>query len=170
MTEGRVDSLEVQAETLAERYARLAQESPGRRGVDLGLRAVDLILSGVLLLLLSPVIVLVALSILATSGRPMLYRGERVGLGGRLFPMLQFRTLRPDAESRLRDYYGKELTAHTQAEVTRFGRWLRAAQLDELPQFWNVLLGDMSVVGPRPIRPTFFEELVRDIPQYWQRL
>jgi lipopolysaccharide/colanic/teichoic acid biosynthesis glycosyltransferase len=160
----------VHAETLAQRYARLAQEAPGRRGIDLVLRAVDLTLAASFLLLLAPLIALVAFVILATSGAPVLYRGERVGRGGHVFTMLKFRTLRPDAESRLHDYYGRELTERTRAEVTRFGRWLRVAQLDELPQLWNVLRGDMSVVGPRPIRPAFFEELVRDIPQYWQRL
>jgi lipopolysaccharide/colanic/teichoic acid biosynthesis glycosyltransferase len=123
-----------------------------------------------LLVLLSPVLALGALAILATSGTPLLYRGERVGRGGHVFTMFKFRTLRPDAETRLRDVYGKELTERTRAEVTRFGRWLRFAQLDELPQLWNVVRGDMSVVGPRPVRPAFFEELVREIPQYWQRL
>jgi lipopolysaccharide/colanic/teichoic acid biosynthesis glycosyltransferase len=160
----------VHAETLAQRYARLAQEAPGRRGIDLVLRAVDLTLAASFLLLLAPLIALVAFAILATSGAPVLYRGERVGRGGHVFTMLKFRTLRPDAESRLHHYYGRELTERTRAEVTRFGRWLRVAQLDELPQLWNVLRGDMSVVGPRPIRPSFFEELVHDIPQYWQRL
>jgi lipopolysaccharide/colanic/teichoic acid biosynthesis glycosyltransferase len=160
----------VQAETLEQRYARLAQEAPGRRGTDRSLRAADVVLASFFLVLLSPVVALVALGILVTSGRPVLYRGERVGLGGHVFTMLKFRTLRPDAESRLSDAYGKELTERTRAEVTRFGRWLRAAQLDELTQLWNVLRGDMSVVGPRPVRPAFFEELVRDIPEYWQRL
>jgi lipopolysaccharide/colanic/teichoic acid biosynthesis glycosyltransferase len=160
----------VHAETLAQRYARLAQEAPARRGIDLALRAVDLTLAASLLVLLAPVIALVALAILVTSGTPLFYRGERVGRGGDVFTMLKFRTLRPDAEARLRNYYGKELTERTRAEVTAFGRRLRFAQLDELPQLWNVLRGDMSVVGPRPVRPAFFEELARDIPQYWQRL
>ncbi|MFL5896548.1 MAG: sugar transferase, partial [Thermoleophilaceae bacterium] len=79
-------------------------------------------------------------------------------------------TLRPDAESRLGPYYGPQLTAQTASEVTRLGRILRATQLDELPQLLNVLKGDMSVVGPRPIRPVFFEALCEEIPAYWQRL
>jgi lipopolysaccharide/colanic/teichoic acid biosynthesis glycosyltransferase len=84
--------------------------------------------------------------------------------------MYKFRTLRPDAESRLGPYLGDELTRLTQSEVTLVGRVLRFTHFDELPQLWNVLRGDMSVVGPRPIRPAFFEELCEQIPQYWQRL
>jgi lipopolysaccharide/colanic/teichoic acid biosynthesis glycosyltransferase len=84
--------------------------------------------------------------------------------------MYKFRTLRPDAEQRLGPYLGPTLSKLTEDEVTAVGRVLRASQLDELPQLWNVLRGDMSVVGPRPIRPAFFEELCAQIPQYWQRL
>jgi lipopolysaccharide/colanic/teichoic acid biosynthesis glycosyltransferase len=160
----------VQAESLAQQYARLAQGAPGRRLVDVALRTLDVALSAFFLLLLLPVAALIALAITATSGRPLLYRGKRVGRGGRVFSMLKFRTLRRDAETRLGPYYGHELTRLTEAEVTALGRWLRAAQLDEIPQFWNVLRGDMSFVGPRPIRPAFFEQLTQEIPQYWQRL
>ncbi len=112
----------------------------------------------------------VAAAIRITSGAPVLYRGQRVGRAGRIFTMLKFRTLTPDAEARLGPYLGHELTRRTQGEVTRLGRVLRYMHLDELPQLWNVVRGDMSVVGPRPIRPAFFEELCEQIPQYWQRL
>jgi lipopolysaccharide/colanic/teichoic acid biosynthesis glycosyltransferase len=84
--------------------------------------------------------------------------------------MHKFRTLAPDAESRLGPYLGQELTRRTEGEVTAVGRVLRATYLDELPQLWNVLTGEMSMAGPRPIRPAFFEELCEHIPQYWQRL
>jgi lipopolysaccharide/colanic/teichoic acid biosynthesis glycosyltransferase len=84
--------------------------------------------------------------------------------------MLKFRTLKPDAESRLGPYLGEELVRRTEDEFTSLGKWLKATQLDEIPQFINVLRGDMSLVGPRPIRPVFFEELVHDLPAYWQRL
>jgi lipopolysaccharide/colanic/teichoic acid biosynthesis glycosyltransferase len=84
--------------------------------------------------------------------------------------MLKFRTLAPDAEDRLGPYLGPELTQLTQQEVSWVGRPLRASRLDELPQLYNVLLGQMSLVGPRPIRPTFFGELCEGIPEYWQRL
>src|SRR5438045_6859013 len=84
--------------------------------------------------------------------------------------MLKFRTLRRGAEARLGPYLGPELVARTRAETTRVGGWLKATQLDEIPQLWNVLRGDMSLVGPRPIRPVFFEELAHELPAYWQRL
>jgi lipopolysaccharide/colanic/teichoic acid biosynthesis glycosyltransferase len=156
-------------ESLAERYARLAQETP-RRNRDVALRALDVVLSAALLLLTLPLTAGIAAAILVTSGTPVLYRGERVGRGGRTFTMLKFRTLRPGAEERLGAYLGPELVERTRGEVTGLGRWLRASQLDELPQLWNVLAGDMSFVGPRPIRPRFFEELAAELPAYWQRL
>src|SRR4029079_1081671 len=101
-----------------------------------------------------PILALVTIVFLVTSGTPLFYRGLRVGRHGRIFHMFKFRTLKRDAESRLGPYYGQELSTRTAAEVTRLGRWLRASQLDEMPQLWNVLRGDMSIVGPRPIRPT----------------
>jgi lipopolysaccharide/colanic/teichoic acid biosynthesis glycosyltransferase len=157
-------------ESLAERYSQLARETPGRRSVDLGLRFLDILLAGLFLLVSLPLTVPIALALLVTSGLPLFYRGERVGRGGRVFTMLKFRTLRRGAEERLGPFLGPELVERTRAETTRIGRWLRATQLDEIPQFWNVLLGDMSLVGPRPIRPRFFEELANELPAYWQRL
>jgi lipopolysaccharide/colanic/teichoic acid biosynthesis glycosyltransferase len=112
----------------------------------------------------------IALLLLVTSGRPLFYRGERVGRGGHVFEMLKFRTLRRSAEERLGPYLGEELVRRTRAESTRIGGWLRGTQLDEIPQLVNVLRGDMSLVGPRPIRPIFFEELAEELPAYWQRL
>jgi lipopolysaccharide/colanic/teichoic acid biosynthesis glycosyltransferase len=157
-------------ESLAEQYARLSREVLQRRGVDVVLRTLDVVIAAFALLVFAPAFVVVAAAILATSGSPLLYRGLRVGRHGLIFHMYKFRTLRPDAETRLGPYYGKELSRRTRAEVTGLGRWLRASQLDEIPQLWNVLRGDMSLVGPRPIRPTFFEQLASEIPQYWQRL
>ena len=159
-----------EAEHLAERYARLARETPGRIGVDVAIRALDIALTALFALVALPIVVVITCVLLLTSGRPVFYRGERVGRGGRVFMMTKFRTLRPGAEQRLGHHLGPALVERTEAEVTKLGRWLRATQLDEIPQFWNVLIGDMSLVGPRPIRPRFFEELAADLPAYWQRL
>jgi lipopolysaccharide/colanic/teichoic acid biosynthesis glycosyltransferase len=133
------------------------------RGLDVGLSLLFLVVS-------LPLSLPISVAIVATDGLPLFYRGERVGRGGRVFTMLKFRTLRRGAEGRLGPYLGTELVERTKAEYTPIGGWLRATQLDEIPQFWNVLKGDMSLVGPRPIRPAFFEELCLEIPAYWQRL
>ena len=137
---------------------------------DIELRTLDILFSSVFLILLSPVALVIAGIMLVTSGRPVLYRGQRVGRGGHFFEMLKFRTLKPGAEERIGQYLGAELVRQTDVELTRVGRWLKASQLDEIPQLWNVLRGDMSFVGPRPIRPRFFTELAHDLPAYWQRL
>ena len=158
------------AESLAERYARMAHHGFAPRRVDGVVRVLDVAISLLSLVLLAPVILLLAAAVRLSSGTPVLYRGPRVGRAGRVFTMFKFRTLKPDAEARLGPYLGEELTRRTEAELTGVGRVLRASQLDELPQLWNVLKGEMTIVGPRPIRPPFFEELCRQIPQYWQRL
>jgi lipopolysaccharide/colanic/teichoic acid biosynthesis glycosyltransferase len=157
------------SDSFIQRFDALVQGTPKRR-VDFELRTLDVVFAAAFLLLLSPIAVLLAVTIAATSGLPLFYRGERVGKGGRTFTMLKFRTLRRGAEERLGHYLGPELVERTRAETTRIGRWLRATQLDEIPQLWNVLRGDMSLVGPRPIRPRFFEELAAEMPAYWQRL
>jgi lipopolysaccharide/colanic/teichoic acid biosynthesis glycosyltransferase len=156
-------------DTLVSGYTRLAAEAPRRR-IDSELRLLDVVLATLFGLLLAPVWIAIALLVLVTDGRPVLYRGERVGRAGRFFTILKFRTLRPDAEARLGPFLGEELVLRTEAEYTPLGRWLKASQLDEIPQLWNVLRGDMSFVGPRPIRPRFFSELAHDLPAYWQRL
>lgn len=138
--------------------------------MDRVLRALDVTISGLALLVLSPLLALTAAAIALSSGRPVLYHGARVGRCGDLFLMYKFRTLKPDAEKRLGPYLGEELSRRTEEEVTRIGRVLRRIHLDEVPQLWNVLRGDMAIVGPRPIRPAFFAELCEEIPEYWQRL
>ncbi len=165
----RMNATRERPQTLADEYARLVDETP-RRVTDPALRTLDLVLATLFLLLSLPLAVLITLGILATGGPPIFYRGERVGRGGRVFTMVKFRTLKRGAEQRIGAYLGPELVERTRPEYTRIGRWLRATQLDEIPQFWNVLKGDMSLVGPRPIRPRFFEELAADLPAYWQRL
>jgi lipopolysaccharide/colanic/teichoic acid biosynthesis glycosyltransferase len=156
-------------DTLVTGYTRLANDTPNRRK-DLALRTLDILFSSVFLILLSPIALAIAGLMLVSSGRPVLYRGQRVGRGGHFFEMLKFRTLKPGAEDRIGQYLGEELVRRTDVELTRMGRWLKRTQLDEIPQLWNVLRGDMSFVGPRPIRPRFFTELAHDLPAYWQRL
>jgi lipopolysaccharide/colanic/teichoic acid biosynthesis glycosyltransferase len=140
------------------------------RPVDSVLRTLDVLISGFALLVLSPLLALIAIAIAIRSGPPVFSHGARVGRAGRLFRMYKFRTLSPDAEERLGPYLGEELSRRTEEEVTRIGRLLRATHLDEVPQLWNVLRGEMAIVGPRPIRPAFFAELCEEIPEYWQRL
>jgi lipopolysaccharide/colanic/teichoic acid biosynthesis glycosyltransferase len=159
-----------EGETLAERYSRMAHEGWRPAGVDLALRGFDVVIAAGALLVLSPLLALVWAVVRLESRGPAVYRGLRVGKAGRVFTMFKFRTLRVDAETRLGPYLGAELTRLTEGETTRVGHRLRAAHLDELPQLLNVIAGDMSIVGPRPIRPAFFEQLCEEIPQYWQRL
>jgi lipopolysaccharide/colanic/teichoic acid biosynthesis glycosyltransferase len=162
-------TVQTPSDSFMERFTDLTQASP-RRGRDGVLRTLDLLFSSFFVLVTLPLTVPIALLLLATSGLPLFYRGARIGRGGHIFHMLKFRTLRRGAEERLGPYLGEELVRRTRAETTRIGGWLRATQLDEIPQLWNVLRGDMSLVGPRPIRPRFFEELAADLPAYWQRL
>jgi lipopolysaccharide/colanic/teichoic acid biosynthesis glycosyltransferase len=156
--------------TLAEQYSEIASELYAPRRVDIALRGLDLMIAGMALLVLSPLLALLALATLLTSGTPVLYRGQRVGRAGRVFTMYKLRTLKPGAETRLGNVYGEELSRRTEQEVTMVGRAARLTHIDEVPQLFNVLRGDMSIVGPRPVRPAFFNRLVEEVPQYWQRL
>jgi lipopolysaccharide/colanic/teichoic acid biosynthesis glycosyltransferase len=157
------------SDSFVERFSVLVRGSQKRR-VDLELRILDVVFASFFVLIALPLLGLISAALMLTSGRPLFYRGQRVGRDGRIFEMLKFRTLRRGAEERLGPYLGTELVERTQAETTRLGRQLRATQLDELPQLWNILRGDMSFVGPRPIRPRFFEQLAAELPAYWQRL
>jgi sugar transferase (PEP-CTERM system associated) len=127
-------------------------------------RAIDLGLSMVMALASAPLMLLTAAAVWLEDGAPVLYRQERVGENGKLFVLSKFRSMRKDAET------GTPMWATDGDErVTRVGRVIRMTRLDELPQLWNVLRGDMSFVGPRPERPFFVAELSRDIPFYQQR-
>jgi Undecaprenyl-phosphate glucose phosphotransferase len=140
-------------------------QSTGVLGINaIAKRAFDLVLSVVFLVLLSPVMVVVALLVKATSRGPVLFRQERVGLDGRAFQMLKFRTMRIDAESA-----GPRFATPEDPRTTPIGSFLRTMSLDELPQLWNVLVGDMSLVGPRPERPVFIDQFRRRIPRYQLR-
>lgn len=129
-------------------------------------RTFDIFTASILLLLFSPIIVLCALIIAATSGfrAPIIYRQERVGLNGAPIQVLKFRTMHEDAETS-----GAMWADLHDPRITRFGRFLRRSHLDELPQLFSVLNGTMSMVGPRPERPVFVEELTDKVPFYEQR-
>jgi len=128
-------------------------------------RALDVLIASAVLLVASPVLLLTAIGVALTSGRPVLYRQERMGLDGRTFQMIKFRTMRENAEKDT----GPVWTAQDDPRRTRFGSMLRSTSIDELPQLWNVLRGDMSLVGPRPERPVFIEQFRREIPGYMLR-
>jgi lipopolysaccharide/colanic/teichoic acid biosynthesis glycosyltransferase len=112
-------------------------------------RAFDAALAGTGLVLSAPLWVLFSAAIKLEDGGPVFYTQERVGLGGRIFTALKFRSMRPDAEAGV----GAIQAAENDPRVTRIGRLMRATAMDELPQLWNIFRGDMSFVGPRALRP-----------------
>jgi len=117
-----------------------------------GKRSLDSLASLVGLVLASPVLLVVAVLVKSTSPGPVLFWQERIGLGGMVFRIVKFRTMCRDADQR-----GPAITPADDARVTTVGRWLRRLKLDELPQLWNVLKGEMSLVGPRPEVPRYVE-------------
>src|SRR5262249_31935957 len=119
----------------------------------------------VALLFLSPVFAFLAALVKLTSRGPVFYSQERMGLDGRTFRMLKFRSMRTDAESATGAVWAKP----GDDRRTPIGALFRATSLDELPQLWNVLVGDMSLVGPRPERPVFVHQFRREIPNYMLR-
>jgi exopolysaccharide biosynthesis polyprenyl glycosylphosphotransferase len=127
-------------------------------------RGMDILLSLTALLLLSPLLALIALLVKLTSPGPVFYRQERCGLNGKMFQMLKFRSMRVDAEQT-----GAGWTTKDDPRRTKFGTFLRKTSLDELPQLFNVLKGDMSLVGPRPERPVFIQQFRHSIPNYMAR-
>jgi len=128
-------------------------------------RVFDLVVGIPLFVLALPVMLVVAALVRVSSPGPVLYTQERVGKDGRNFTMVKFRTMRADAERAT----GPVLAAENDPRVTFLGRFLRATRLDELPQLWNLLCGDMSFVGPRPERPEFVAQYVQDIQGYGER-
>ena len=127
-------------------------------------RVFDILFSAAALILVSPILLVVALMVKLTSKGPVLYKQERMGMDGAVFPILKFRTMRTDAESS-----GARMATAGDDRRTPVGAFLRRTSLDELPQLFNVLRGDMSLVGPRPERPVFIEEFKRQIPKYHLR-
>jgi sugar transferase (PEP-CTERM system associated) len=128
-------------------------------------RALDLLGAIVGLGLAGPLLAVLAVAIKVSSAGPVFYRQARVGRDGRIFEVVKLRSMRADAEAGTGPVWARQ----NDDRVTRIGRFMRKTRLDELPQFWNVLLGDMSLVGPRPERPEFVRSLTRDIPFYGQR-
>ena len=128
-------------------------------------RSFDIMASGTLLVLGFPVMLLAALAIKLGSPGPIIYRQERVGLGGRVFNILKFRSMCSDAEKDGKPQWAKS----GDARVTKTGRFMRLTRIDELPQLFNVLAGQMSLVGPRPERAYFVEQIVKEVPFYAAR-
>ncbi len=134
------------------------------RGWRLSLkRAVDIVISAITLVLISPILLFIALLIKRDSPGPVFFVQERMGLDGQSFPMIKFRSMRIDAEQL------GTWTVKDDPRRTRLGKLLRRTNIDELPQFINVILGDMSVVGPRPEQPYYVEEFRKQIPRYMER-
>jgi lipopolysaccharide/colanic/teichoic acid biosynthesis glycosyltransferase len=169
-TYDRPSNTEFSSQSNADKF--LTYIVPGLSARSLVKRIMDVVgaLGG--LVLLSPVLALVGLLIRLDSRGPILFRQRRMGLGGREFRCLKFRTMVPDAEQRLRDLEARNESAggvlfkiKDDPRVTALGRFLRRTSLDELPQLWNVLVGEMSLVGPRPLQLRDCERLETVDPQ-----
>ncbi|MFW6125161.1 MAG: exopolysaccharide biosynthesis polyprenyl glycosylphosphotransferase, partial [Pirellulales bacterium] len=141
------------------------RESPHEGWNRLVKRAMDLALATVALVVAAPVLGVIAFLVYVTGGRPIFYKQQRVGLGGRPFQMMKFRTMRVDAEHQIGPVWARQ----NDDRCTPVGRVLRRSSLDELPQLFNVLRGDMSLVGPRPERPFFIRKFRSVVPQYMLR-
>lgn len=139
----------------ANNSSRFSMSHPRAQRFDRQKRVFDIIAASILLVLLSPAIALIALLIGLTMGTPVFFRQERPGLHGRLFRIWKFRTMRPCAKD-------EDLYSSDALRLTKLGKFLRRASLDELPQLWNVLKGEMSLVGPRPL-------LAEYLPKYSPR-
>lgn len=164
-----VDSLPISANQVFDFYGLplidVRKYPSDRVAYALGKRAFDILFSAVALIAVSPILLLIAAAVKCTSRGPVLFMQDRVGLNGRIFRMYKFRTMRvtPDKES------DSLWTRERDPRCTLVGSWLRRSSLDELPQFLNVLKGDMSIVGPRPERPHFVREFLEDVTRYNHR-
>ncbi len=128
-------------------------------------RILDLICSGIGLTLAAPIMMLTAILIKLESKGPIFYQQVRAGEFGKLFTIVKFRSMRTDAEK-----HGAQFAKENDDRVTKVGAFIRKTRIDELPQLWNVLKGEMSMVGPRPERPVFIEQLEQQVPFFKQRL
>ncbi|MGA8867897.1 MAG: TIGR03013 family XrtA/PEP-CTERM system glycosyltransferase, partial [Candidatus Sulfotelmatobacter sp.] len=155
----------IEVEQLSPSWLIFAEGFQFGGSVQLLRRLFSILVAGVALLLVLPLLPFIILAIRLDSPGPILYRQKRVGRGGRHFYCLKFRTMRPDAEADT----GATWAADDDPRITRAGKFLRLSRLDEIPQLWCVLRGDMAFVGPRPERPEFVEWLSREIPYYGVR-
>ena len=128
-------------------------------------RIMDLFLSGLAGLVISPLLIITAVAIKILDPGPILYSQIRTGKAEKEFKVYKFRTMKVDAEK----YSGPMLATENDPRITKLGKFMRATRLDELPQIWNVIVGDMSIVGPRPERPFFVEKFKKEIPEYVYR-
>lgn len=128
-------------------------------------RAMDVVISAIMLVIACPFMLITALAIKLEDHGPALYKQERVTLNGRKFYIYKFRSMVVDAEK-----YGAQFSSKNDPRITKVGRIIRATRLDELPQLWNILNGDMSIVGPRPERQTYIEEFCKETPEFIYRL
>lgn len=126
-----------------------------------GARSLDLFIATLGLILAAPVMSVIALLIMLFDNGPVLFRQERIGKGGKPFTLYKFRSMRLDAE-----LHGPELAHTNDPRTTRIGKMLRRWRLDELPQLWNVLKGDMAMVGPRPERQYFIDQIMDHAPNF----
>jgi exopolysaccharide biosynthesis polyprenyl glycosylphosphotransferase len=156
----------IAVETLRPSWLIFAPGFSKSRLLTLVKRMLDVVAAIVGLTLTAPLMLAVAGAIRVTSRGPVLYHQTRVGQHGRLFTIHKFRSMRTDAEALTGPVW---VNTRHDPRVTPIGTWLRRFRLDELPQLWNVLKGDMSLVGPRPERPTFVAQLTQQIPFYGQR-
>lgn len=167
--------MEMEATPISLRFRakNLVTEQPRRRRRDVGRRVLNVLAASAGIILTAPLMLVIAVLVKVTSPGPVIFRQSRVGLdrrrfkahepldhrresdlGGRIFTMYKFRTMRHDPRSKRETW-----SSSNDPRVTRIGKVLRATRLDELPQFFNVLKGDMNIVGPRPEQPSIFEEL-----------
>jgi exopolysaccharide biosynthesis polyprenyl glycosylphosphotransferase len=124
-------------------------------------RLFDITVSILVLTLLSPIYIITALIVVTTSKGPAFYSHNRIGLNGKPFRIYKFRSMTNDAESR-----GPQLSSKNDSRITPFGKFMRKTRLDEIPQFYNVLIGTMSIVGPRPERQYYIDQIVQKAPHY----
>ncbi|MCL4170499.1 UNVERIFIED_CONTAM: hypothetical protein GTU68_036006, partial [Idotea baltica] len=135
-------------------------------GINRWIKAIeDKFLAALILILISPLMLTVSLLVKLSSSGPIFYRQERLSWNGREFTIYKFRTMPVDSEQST----GAVWATKGEARATSIGNFLRRTSLDELPQFWNVLKGDMSIVGPRPERPVFVDQFKHEIPSYMRK-